>query len=248
MQIDEKFGQLTVVEKAPIFIDHTGRQRAMWVVVCNCGVKKTVRQDGLKGGRINSCGCSRKTTTKRIDLTGKKFGRLTVVERAGSIKSGTASSAFSIWSCKCDCGENAIVRGVLLRRGHTKSCGCLRSELVSQRAKNRILPMGRAGRNDVLNSYKQSARMRGLAWKLSEQEFDVLIKNDCHYCDSRPLNFKKRPTFNGGFAYSGIDRKDNVLGYTPENVVPCCWTCNKMKGTLTYKQFLTHIRKIQTIH
>ena len=57
------------------------------------------------------------------DLTGQKFGRLTVLERAESKGKRT------YWRCKCDCGNECTVVGTNLRSGHTKSCGCLVSEV-----------------------------------------------------------------------------------------------------------------------
>jgi hypothetical protein len=54
------------------------------------------------------------------DLTGRAFGRLKVVSRSGSDECGK-----SLWSCVCDCGEIAIVRGYALTRGDTQSCDCL---------------------------------------------------------------------------------------------------------------------------
>lgn len=66
---------------------------------------------------------------KAIDLTGQRFGRLVVVERAGTNKSGNA-----LWRCLCDCGNTTEVRSADLRRGATKSCGCLSREMVSKRA------------------------------------------------------------------------------------------------------------------
>lgn len=59
---------------------------------------------------------------KRIDLSGQRFGRLTVIERAENSKGGKAQ-----WLCKCDCGNETIVAGDKLRKKHSKSCGCLRS-------------------------------------------------------------------------------------------------------------------------
>ena len=56
---------------------------------------------------------------KRIDLTGKKFGRLTVISFAGTDKNGKA-----LWHCQCECGNKTIVRLDRLRSGETKSCGC----------------------------------------------------------------------------------------------------------------------------
>lgn len=57
---------------------------------------------------------------KVVEMVGKKFGRLTVTERAGSNHKGNAT-----WRCICDCGNECVVCGVYLRNGTTKSCGCL---------------------------------------------------------------------------------------------------------------------------
>src|SRR3972149_2542275 len=56
-----------------------------------------------------------------IDLTGKKYGSLIVVERRGSNEAQHA-----LWFCLCDCGQGRIVPGRNLRNGNTKSCGCRR--------------------------------------------------------------------------------------------------------------------------
>lgn len=58
-----------------------------------------------------------------IDLTSKVFGRLTVVKRESIDRSGQAT-----WLCKCVCGKLTSVVGNSLRRGATKSCGCLATE------------------------------------------------------------------------------------------------------------------------
>lgn len=57
-----------------------------------------------------------------IDMAGKKFGRWTVVSRNGN-KNGQAA-----WLCKCVCGNESTIKGEMLRRGKSLSCGCLRSE------------------------------------------------------------------------------------------------------------------------
>lgn len=57
--------------------------------------------------------------SKVKDLIGLRFGRLTVIERAGSNKDGRA-----LWLCECDCGKRDIKTGKLLLNGHCKSCGC----------------------------------------------------------------------------------------------------------------------------
>lgn len=59
-----------------------------------------------------------------IDLTGCRFGRLTVIKRSEQ-KKGCRNA---VWTCKCDCGNEVDVRSTLLRKGETKSCGCYRSD------------------------------------------------------------------------------------------------------------------------
>lgn len=60
------------------------------------------------------------------DLTGKRFGRLTVVERALTPNRRHNTH----WLCKCDCGGETITRGCALRNGQSQSCGCLRYERI----------------------------------------------------------------------------------------------------------------------
>jgi hypothetical protein len=74
-----------------------------------------------------------------IDLTGKRFTRLVVIEIAGKRKHGAIR-----WLCKCDCGSEVIVDGNNLRRSISKSCGCLRSELTKLRNRNNC------GKNSVM--------------------------------------------------------------------------------------------------
>lgn len=59
---------------------------------------------------------------KRIDLTGQRFGRLTVIRYDHSEHDGAH------WLCICDCGTEKVIAGYLLRNSATKSCGCLKSD------------------------------------------------------------------------------------------------------------------------
>lgn len=61
------------------------------------------------------------------DMTGLRFGRLTVLKRFFS------PSKSAKWLAACDCGETTIVHGAKLRNGHTQSCGCLRSHVARAR-------------------------------------------------------------------------------------------------------------------
>lgn len=64
-----------------------------------------------------------------IDLTGVKFSRLTVINKAESLY----NDGHACWTCKRECGKTIVVTGMSLRRGHTKSCGCFRAEMTSKR-------------------------------------------------------------------------------------------------------------------
>jgi hypothetical protein len=62
-----------------------------------------------------------------VDLTGRKFGKLTVVDIA------YLKNRHIYWNCLCECGNTKIVNGIGLKRGTTKSCGCYNRECLSNR-------------------------------------------------------------------------------------------------------------------
>lgn len=64
--------------------------------------------------------------SKRLDLSGQRFGRLVAISPAPKTKKRTQ------WLCKCDCGNETIVDTADLRRGHTQSCGCYNKQRTSQ--------------------------------------------------------------------------------------------------------------------
>ena len=63
-----------------------------------------------------------------VDLTGHRFGKLTVIKRAEDIltKSGKKLVA---WECKCDCGKKCVIRSTNLKSGNTTSCGCVAKKI-----------------------------------------------------------------------------------------------------------------------
>lgn len=71
--------------------------------------------------------------SKLIDLTGKRFGRLTVIERAHDYIYPNGKTKVQ-WLCECDCGNHCVVIGDNLRKGNSKSCGCLNDELRRTRS------------------------------------------------------------------------------------------------------------------
>lgn len=154
------------------------------------------------------------------NLVNQKFGKLMVIGFAGM-----NSHRQSMWYCVCDCGNEITMIGSRLKNGHTRSCGCLRNEF-------RKLPEGVATLRSDYRIYKQNAKRKGLVFELSEEEFHHLILLDCFYCGSVPN------------VYNGLDRVDSSLGYSLDNVVPCCKTCNYAKNTMTYDEFRSWIMKV----
>ena len=118
----QKFGRLTVLERA---IDPNCKA-TKWLCKCDCGKEKIVCGSNLTAGKTKSCGCYRKEKLKELkleDLTGRKFGRLTVIK----LHHYDESSRQYYWLCECECGGTAIVYGGHLKDGHTQSCGCITS-------------------------------------------------------------------------------------------------------------------------
>lgn len=111
----QRFGRLTAVQRA-----ENRNGRTAWLCRCDCGNLKVVPSNVLKSGRVKSCGC----LSRRIDLTGQRFGRLTVLCQADSKEPGRSV----LWHCRCDCGKECDVAYNSLVYGGYKSCGCQKEE------------------------------------------------------------------------------------------------------------------------
>jgi hypothetical protein len=156
-----------------------------------------------------------------IDLRDQRFGRLLVIESAGFAKDHNV-----LWKCKCDCGNETVVRGVNLRKGHTTSCGCA----LADHYKKITLPVREAVIRRSWQQYQQNAEFRKLEWSLDEATFRSLVESPCFYCNADPLN--------------GVDRLDSKQGYSLVNVVSCCRVCNFMKASMSLDDFLAQIDRV----
>jgi hypothetical protein len=217
-------------------ISHHTRWGWVWWVRCECGVEKTVRKDALVSGKITSCGCARTETMGEklnAQMVGKRFGKLLVLKRARSKKD-------SKWWCCCDCGKEKKILGRSLQSGTTRSCGC-------QMVKNQ-LPPGEAIKHILLNAYKRNAIKRGLPWEITDAHFLALTQGACYYCGEVPSKSMKVKNCKGNYVCNGIDRFNNALGYTPNNSVPCCTSCNSMKMALDPTEFWERIKKVLARH
>lgn len=119
---NKKIGKLTILERD---YNTGGKTGTYWKCQCECGTIASYRRDVLLKGNKTSCGCDLAEKNSKAHLkdeTGKRYGYLTVLYRAGT-KNGCAT-----WLCQCDCGNQVIVYGSTLRNGETTSCGCRKHE------------------------------------------------------------------------------------------------------------------------
>ena len=173
-----RFGKLVVLEQAEDYIQPSGRRKAQWLCQCDCGEKPIIRGDALTSGKTQSCGCYHKECAKKLgmqtfdDLTGKKFGRLLVIERVSKI-----GEIPVLYKCLCDCGELCIVRADLLRNGATSSCGCYNRELISERNKARKgIKIGRYKENryEFLDDYIIGYDSNNNHFYIDTEDFDKI--------------------------------------------------------------------------
>lgn len=172
-----------------------------------------------------------------VDLTGMKFGRLTVIERAESYVLPSSGKKRSQWLCECECGNRCVVQAGHLKSGHTQSCGCLNRDVVKERA-----------------THRESKTHLYFVWKSMRQR--CKNPNNSRYRDyggrgidickewDEFLNFKDWALKNGYKEGLTIDRINNDLGYSPSNcrVVDYIVQANNKRGN----RVITYNGKTQT--
>jgi len=126
----QRFFRLFVLEEIKErFYTPQGIPQIKYRCLCDCGNIVEVYAGNLRKGNTKSCGClNRELASQRwlIDLVGHRFGMLVVEKRVEDYIS-PAGNKSARWLCKCDCGNSVVVHGNSLRRGLTKSCGCVKN-------------------------------------------------------------------------------------------------------------------------
>jgi hypothetical protein len=141
----QKFGRLVVLRVT----DKRKNGRIVWKCRCNCGNETEVVSSYLIHGETKSCGCYQKESqiqsmtklrsnkklldeaykklseVNKIDLKGKRFGRLLVIQETDK----RGSNGTIRWECRCDCGNSTYPISKNLISGETRSCGCLKEEI-----------------------------------------------------------------------------------------------------------------------
>lgn len=175
------FGKLTVLSKNNEFGDSNHSYQDCQ---CECGKITTVRRDALIEGKTKSCGCNsyRMAGIKNMDdLTGEKFGKLTVINRDFE---RTDASKQAFWWCVCDCGEKISVGRGSLKSGATRSCGCLKSkgeEKISQILNDNKIPHIKGYTFDDLKGKKNKLKFDFAIFELDNLVCLIECQGEQHY-------------------------------------------------------------------
>lgn len=156
------------------------------------------------------------------DLTGRQFGRLTVLKEAG----GRSSQGYVLWICQCNCEDKNLVTvsSGNLKSGKTKSCGCLGREQLIRRNKSRER-YSASERESRL--YRIWGGMNARTTYESQKSYKDYGARGIRVCDEWKedyMTFKDWALSHGYKDNLSIDRLDNDGDYTPDN---CRWATRK---------------------
>jgi hypothetical protein len=148
-----------------------------------------------------------------VDITGQRFGRLSVIARSANTKSGKAK-----WECVCDCGNHIVATGVDLRNRHTQTCGCTRSESIRKVGQANLLHgHSKHGRSP---SYNVWLSLRQRCYNPKHKFYRYYGGKGIQVC-ARWFDFENFLTDMGQPPKGKwIDRIDGNLHYMPSN---CRW-------------------------
>jgi len=153
------FGQLVAIKR-------TNTKPGTWLCLCKCGRYKEIYMGHLRAGSTKSCGC----IGNKIDISNKRFHNLSVVELA-YVKQGNV-----YWSCLCDCGNKVIVAACNLKKGNTKSCGCISIALQEETCVKKYGCKSSFQNEDVKDKFKKTM-LKKIWRKLSCTKCRDSIKN-----------------------------------------------------------------------
>lgn len=148
------------------------------------------------------------------DITGQRFGKLVVLEKAGISKRGCL-----LWTCQCDCGNTIIAESIFLLRGSKKSCGCMMHKHLQEGA------LKHGGSYSRL--YHIWTGMKQRCNNPQNKDFSRYGEKGIAVCQEWQDSFEAFREWSLKNGYSdelSIDRKFNDKGYSPEN---CRWATKK---------------------
>ena len=223
------FNNLTVLNYA----GKRPNKKNYWLCRCVCGKEIEVESGALLHKGQFSCGCLSPVTPFK-DYTGRRFGMLVAKSFVRRENKRT------YWSFICDCGTEKVLNMQNVLNDTTRSCGCL-LKLVERSPIN-------PDRDGVFlrtlsGKIRKGADKRNIEYLLEIEDLESIVFEPCYYCGATNSSHLKI-TKNETILHNGVDRLDSSLGYVPDNCVPCCWKCNRAKGSLGEKDFLEWIEKV----
>ena len=172
--------------------------------------------------------------SKLIDLTGQRFGRLSVIKRAENHKGRVA------WLCKCDCGKFHIIISKSLRNGACQSCGCL--DLESRALRQTTHNLSNTKLYNIYMSIKSRCK------NINNERFSSYGGRGITICEEWNndfLSFYNWSMSNGYIDGLTIDRINNNGSYEPNN---CRWTDMKVQNNnRRNNKFITYNGKTKTL-
>lgn len=120
--VGRRFGHLFVLDRVDDYISvGNGKHYVRYRCRCDCGTEKNILGLNLRTGGSVSCGCQRPHAF--VDLSGQRFGNLTVVKRVNDYVNPSGRKLVR-YLCKCDCGNEILALANILRMHEVLSCGC----------------------------------------------------------------------------------------------------------------------------
>lgn len=156
---------------------------------------------------------------KYLDLTGKTFGRLTVIKRSSNALDGAI-----MWECKCTCGKIKGIQGKSLKNGSTRSCGCLHSEIArTNKFKERTIICHTCGKPfkskkgpKIKTCSPECHRIRRLEYIriLSRKDFKHVVKRIIKNSESRAKRYKLSYDITYEYLWDLFNKQDKKCAVT----------------------------------